>query len=231
MRTIARGLFAIAESPTPPAAAPQGEPVAEVAVGFHGQGVRWLGAAPLPEGTKLYVTNPTTGLRSTVYLAPTPPAAAEGALTDERQAFEQWWRSVDDGTDSGKGAAWLVWQARAALSAAPAPATAWENFPAYLIDHCEGETISEEGLQRALADMLSDPKYAPTPAPEASDDHKLREQCFACGEPIKSAARAVWTRDPQRQFVGLDCFRKVAHAGAEGYQPDKGGPRLFKEKP
>jgi hypothetical protein len=37
--------------------------------------------------------------------------------------------------------------------------TAWENFPAYLIDHCEGDTISEVGLQRALADMLKDPKY------------------------------------------------------------------------
>lgn len=44
-------------------------------------------------------------------------------------------------------------------------ATLWERFPAYLIDTCEGEIISEEGLQRALADMLSDPRYA-APVPE-----------------------------------------------------------------
>lgn len=36
----------------------------------------------------------------------------------------------------------------------------WENFPAYLIDKCEGDTISEEGLQRAVADMAKDPRYA-----------------------------------------------------------------------
>lgn len=30
----------------------------------------------------------------------------------------------------------------------------WDMFPAWLIDHCEGETITEEGLQSALADML-----------------------------------------------------------------------------
>lgn len=35
----------------------------------------------------------------------------------------------------------------------------WENFPAYLIDKCEGDTISEEGLQQALAAMAKDERY------------------------------------------------------------------------
>lgn len=35
----------------------------------------------------------------------------------------------------------------------------WENFPAYLIDKCEGDTISEEGLQQALASMAKDERY------------------------------------------------------------------------
>lgn len=50
--------------------------------------------------------------------------------------------------------------------AAPAqPVTVpWENFPSYLIDHCEGDVISEEGLQFALSKMLSNPQYAPQPA-------------------------------------------------------------------
>ncbi|WP_250438694.1 hypothetical protein [Delftia tsuruhatensis] len=49
---------------------------------------------------------------------------------------------------------------------APAAAIPWDNFPAYLIDHCEGQTITEEGLQRALAAMLTNPQYA-TAAPAA----------------------------------------------------------------
>lgn len=31
----------------------------------------------------------------------------------------------------------------------------WDRFPAWLIDHCEGDTITEEGLQHALAAMLA----------------------------------------------------------------------------
>ena len=43
---------------------------------------------------------------------------------------------------------------------APAQKTVWQMFAAYLIDKCEGEVITEEGLQRSLADMLADPAYA-----------------------------------------------------------------------
>lgn len=35
----------------------------------------------------------------------------------------------------------------------------WDKFPGYLIDHCEGNVISEEFLQKALADMLRNPQY------------------------------------------------------------------------
>ena len=52
-----------------------------------------------------------------------------------------------------------------ALAAPAQPVTVpWENFPSYLIDHCEGDVISEEGLQFALSKMLSNPQYAPQPA-------------------------------------------------------------------
>lgn len=54
---------------------------------------------------------------------------------------------------------------RTALAAPAQPVTVpWENFPSYLIDHCEGDVISEEGLQFALSKMLSNPQYAPQPA-------------------------------------------------------------------
>ena len=51
-------------------------------------------------------------------------------------------------------------------------ATAWEMFPAYLIDHCEGEIISEEGLQQAMADMLADPKYTAPPQPKPQPEQR-----------------------------------------------------------
>ncbi|WP_171963133.1 hypothetical protein [Bordetella trematum] len=61
----------------------------------------------------------------------------------------------------------------AALASDPvageAQPVAWENFPAYLIDHCEGDTITEEGIQRALSNMLIDQKYAAPQASPAAD--------------------------------------------------------------
>ncbi|MDR0203543.1 MAG: hypothetical protein LBJ40_15455 [Delftia acidovorans] len=61
-----------------------------------------------------------------------------------------------------------IWpRADAVAPAAPIP---WDNFPAYLIDHCEGQTITEEGLQRALSAMLANPQYAgAAPAAPAVD--------------------------------------------------------------
>lgn len=59
---------------------------------------------------------------------------------------------------------------------APAPVpvpsgmwTIWESLPGYLIDHCEGETITEERLQRALEAMLKDPQYSMPPAAPAQE--------------------------------------------------------------
>ncbi|MBD9675572.1 hypothetical protein IB274_02615 [Pseudomonas sp. PDM18] len=77
------------------------------------------------------------------------PEQAEGA-----QGEREDWSAFDDGID-------------------------WSCFPGYLIDHCEGDTITEEGLQFALSAMLKDDDYLriqsekarvalaqPSPAPE-----------------------------------------------------------------
>jgi len=37
----------------------------------------------------------------------------------------------------------------------------------------------------------------------------------------------VDTRDAQLVLVGSECFKRVQTAGNNGYQPPKGGPRLF----
>lgn len=87
-----------------------------------------------------------------------------------------------------------------AAAAAPAAAIPWDNFPSYLIDHCEGQTITEEGLQRALAAMLANPQYA-TAAPGApavdADPLGLRDVGEALLETIERNADALkaagWT--------------------------------------
>lgn len=37
----------------------------------------------------------------------------------------------------------------------------------------------------------------------------------------------VDTRDGQTVFVGSECFKLIKKAGESGYQPPKGGPRLW----
>lgn len=54
-------------------------------------------------------------------------------------------------------------------------------------------------------------------------------KCFACDRPLKGKASmiAIVGEDPQYTYpVGPDCFNKIANAGADGYQPPLGGPRL-----
>lgn len=54
------------------------------------------------------------------------------------------------------------------------------------------------------------------------------ECCFACGRAITRFPPAVVdTRDDQTVYVGPDCFQKVKQAGEAGYQPPRGGPRLW----
>lgn len=60
----------------------------------------------------------------------------------------------------------------------------------------------------------------------------MTAKCFACDKPISQKDgvllhRLVDTRDDQIVFVGSDCFRKVKASGDTGYQPPKGGPRLY----
>lgn len=54
-----------------------------------------------------------------------------------------------------------------------------------------------------------------------------RTLCFACGREIHGGSVSVWTADPQMQYVGPECAKYIRDAGPEGYQPSKGGPRLY----
>ncbi|KWF29879.1 hypothetical protein [Burkholderia pseudomultivorans] len=69
---------------------------------------------------------------------------------------------------------------RAALSRSPAMAAAApaderavsdgaQNFACFLIDHCEGETITEEAIQSWLGKMAQEPRYARAAASPAAE--------------------------------------------------------------
>ena len=52
-------------------------------------------------------------------------------------------------------------------------------------------------------------------------------RCFACDRPLGETPALVDTRDAQLVHVGRECYEMVAAAGEAGYQPPKGGPRLY----
>jgi hypothetical protein len=60
----------------------------------------------------------------------------------------------------------------------------------------------------------------------------VTERCFACDRVIKDTGDSARSHlveciDEQTAFIGPECFRKVKRAGVDGWQPPKGGPRLF----
>lgn len=54
-----------------------------------------------------------------------------------------------------------------------------------------------------------------------------RERCFACGKPLGANPKLIDTRDGQTAYVGSECWKFVAAAGDSGYQPPRGGPKLY----
>lgn len=105
-------------------------------------------------------------------------------------------------------------------SGAIASRVEWDKFPAWLIDHHEGDTITEELLQRALADMLN----VHTPATPAE------YPCMSCADcvegsphmcPYKGPTQAsVSGEQPAEEVRGVDSSRidLIARAIVDGYK-------------
>lgn len=53
--------------------------------------------------------------------------------------------------------------------------------------------------------------------------------CFACDKKLtgKLPHKLAHCLDDQDAFVGADCWKKIEKSGISGYQPPKGGPRLY----
>ena len=57
-------------------------------------------------------------------------------------------------------------------------------------------------------------------------DNDKNGQCFACGRKLGKNPLLVETIDHQTVYVGSECAKHVRKA-EDGWQPPKGGPRLF----
>ena len=51
--------------------------------------------------------------------------------------------------------------------------------------------------------------------------------CFACGRKLGRNPTLADTRDGQTAFVGSECWKLIKKAGEAGYQPLRGGPKLW----
>lgn len=55
---------------------------------------------------------------------------------------------------------------------------------------------------------------------------------YACGATLtEEQAHRVWTLDGNPVDAGKACYRRIRDAGEAGWQPPKGGPRLYLENP
>ena len=52
-------------------------------------------------------------------------------------------------------------------------------------------------------------------------------RCYACDRKLGARPRVADTRDDQIVVVGPECWRHIRQAGAAGWQPARGGPRLY----
>jgi hypothetical protein len=53
------------------------------------------------------------------------------------------------------------------------------------------------------------------------------KRCFACDKKLGKNPALADTRDDQLVFVGTECYKYIKAAGELGYQPPKGGPKLW----
>lgn len=56
---------------------------------------------------------------------------------------------------------------------------------------------------------------------------RTADRCFVCGRRLGRNPLLVTCADEQDVFVGSECAKLIERAGAAGYQPPDGGPRLY----
>lgn len=54
-----------------------------------------------------------------------------------------------------------------------------------------------------------------------------RQRCYACDRPLGKTPHLVTCLDEQTVYVGSVCYSLIMQKGLTGYQPPKGGPKLY----
>ena len=93
----------------------------------------------------------------------------------------------------------------------------WENFPAYLIDQCEGQTITEEGIQSAVADMSKHPTYACALSTDNEQPLNMR-LCETQHVRLKPDTLYRFTVDPQCQKCKDEAEYSLGHSHVDPRQ-------------
>lgn len=58
-----------------------------------------------------------------------------------------------------------------------------------------------------------------------------KEPCYCCGKKTANPYQAFCEDDNgQEQLVGRDCYKQIKAANSEGWQPPRGGPRMFSSR-
>ena len=57
----------------------------------------------------------------------------------------------------------------------------------------------------------------------------MENKCYACGRGFTADENRVLvdTHEDQAVFVGRECYHHIVASGENGWQPPKGGPRLW----
>ncbi|CAG2132181.1 FtsB/FtsL family cell division protein [Cupriavidus numazuensis] len=101
----------------------------------------------------------------------------------------------------------------------------WDKFPGWLIDHHEGDTITEEGLQHALEAMLKVHPLLAAPAPVASPaapaPASLFDDMLQSLEHVEAVYRLNVVKDNGEPSSTLDNLQRVI-ARAKGAAPAPG---------
>lgn len=53
------------------------------------------------------------------------------------------------------------------------------------------------------------------------------EKCYACGKRLGKYPHVADTLEDQIVYVGSECYKLILQSDIIGYQPPKGGPRLY----
>jgi hypothetical protein len=105
--------------------------------------------------------------------------------------------------------------------------TAFLKLSGQLVDRFERLAPGEDGNIDAADRRLIKIFRAKRDELLSRETYASRSKCFACEKPVGAKSHLAFTPDGQSVYVGRECYNLIESAGDRGWQPPKGGPRLY----